>query len=121
MTITTGIGQRIKDKRKELGLSQTDLAVRLGLKSKSTICKIENGEDNLTQTSIIKYAKALNTTTSYLMGREDEAEKAATLNEIEGFLNSISDNPEAVKDFIEFYRKFISLPEKKRDAILSLL
>ena len=117
--MTTGIGQRIRDKRKELGLSQEELAVRMGLKSKSTICKIEQGKDNLTQESIVKYAKALNTTPTYLMGRETDKEK--DINVIEDFLNSISGNPQEVKEFIEFYKMFKNLPQKKRDAIRSLL
>lgn len=67
----TGIGERIKAARKELGISQTELAQRLGLKSKSTICKIERGEDNLTTETIAKYAKALGVSIQYLLGREE--------------------------------------------------
>lgn len=57
--MATGIGLRIKKRREELGLSQQELAERMGLKSKSTICKIEKGDDNLTTPIIIRYAKAL--------------------------------------------------------------
>lgn len=67
----TGIGQRIKAARLRLGISQTELAERLGLKSKSTICKIERGEDNLTTETIAKYAKALGVSIPYLLGREE--------------------------------------------------
>ena len=70
--MSTGIGNRIKNRRKKLGLSQEELANKMGLKSKSTICKIERGEDNLTTDTINKYADALNTTPFYLMGYEDE-------------------------------------------------
>lgn len=66
--MSTGIGERIKNRRKELGLSQEELAKKMGLKSKSTICKVETGGDNLTSTIVKKYAKALDTTPSYLMG-----------------------------------------------------
>ena len=69
--MSTGLGERIKRRRIELGLSQEDLAKRLGLKSKSTICKIERGDDNLTTTAITKYANALSVTPGYLMGWED--------------------------------------------------
>ena len=67
----TGLGQRIKAARLELGISQTELANRLGLRSKSTICKIERGEDNLTADTIVKYAEALGVSIPYLMGREE--------------------------------------------------
>lgn len=69
----TGIGLRIYNKRKELGWSQDELAAKMGLKSKSTICKIERGEDNLTADSVQKYADALGVTRGYLMGLEDGA------------------------------------------------
>ena len=69
--MSTGIGLRICNKRKELGWSQDELAAKMGLKSKSTICKIERGEDNLTADSVKKYAQALGVTPDYLYGNED--------------------------------------------------
>ena len=69
--MSRGIGLRIRNKRIELGISQEELASRMGLKSKSTICKIERGEDNLTADSVSKYANALGVTTDYLYGNED--------------------------------------------------
>ena len=66
--MSTGIGTRIKNRRIELGWSQEELAHNMGFRSKSTICKIERGEDNLTTTAVKKYADALHTTPSYLMG-----------------------------------------------------
>ena len=76
--MSTGLGERLKKKRKELGLSQEELAKRLGLKSKSTICKIERGDDNLTTTAIRKYANALNVEPGYLMGWEEVEVQAVT-------------------------------------------
>lgn len=64
------LGQRIKNRRKELGMTQTDLANKLGLKSKASVSKVELGEDNLTTTTIQKYADALETTPAALMGLE---------------------------------------------------
>ena len=66
--MSTGLGLRVKKRRLELGLSQEDLANRMELKSKSTICKVERGDDNLTTDTIRKYADALETTPAYLMG-----------------------------------------------------
>lgn len=66
------IGERIRDRRIELGLSQIDLAERVGITSKSTICKIEKGGDNLNNVTVAKYAKALHTTPAYLMGWTEE-------------------------------------------------
>jgi len=62
------LSKRIRARREELNLSQDELAKLLGYKSRSTIAKIESGENDLSQTKIEAFAKALQTTTSYLMG-----------------------------------------------------
>lgn len=69
--MSTGLGQRIKNKRIELGLSQDALAKKMGLKDKSSVCKVEKGDDNLTTDKIKRYATALGVAPSYLMGWED--------------------------------------------------
>jgi len=61
------IGDRIKKRREELGLSQEELALRMGYKSRSAITKIEKGQRDINQSKIIEYAKALETTPAYLM------------------------------------------------------
>lgn len=67
----TTIGQRIKVRREELGLTQGELAQKLGYKSKSTINKIELGINQITQDKINRFAKALDCSVSYLMGLDD--------------------------------------------------
>ena len=66
------IGERIKQRREELGLSQDELARLVGYKSRSSINKIELGFRDLTQSKIKKIADALQTTPSYIMGWLDE-------------------------------------------------
>ena len=60
--------KNIKHRRKQLGLSQDELAKSTGYTSKSTIAKIEKGLVDLSHTKILLFAKALNTTPSELMG-----------------------------------------------------
>lgn len=75
------IGKRIKEKRIELGITQEDLASKLGYKSKTTIAKIENGTNDITQSRVVDFANALNTTPAYLMGWEDsESQSVPALN-----------------------------------------
>ena len=62
------IGERIKFRRIELGLSQDELAQKLNYKSRSSINKIELGHQNLTQSKIKAIADALETTPAYIMG-----------------------------------------------------
>lgn len=64
--------KRIRERREKLGLSQWELAQKIGYTSRSTIAKIEAGENDLTQSKIAAFAKALHTTPAYLMGWEDE-------------------------------------------------
>lgn len=66
------IGERIKNRRKELGLTQEDLANKLGNKSRASVCTVEKDKEDLTTTRIRQYADALECTPAYLMGWEDE-------------------------------------------------
>lgn len=66
------IGQRIKEKREQLSLTQEELAKRIGSSNRSTISNYEQGARSFKQSQIAMFAKALNTTPAYLMGWEDE-------------------------------------------------
>lgn len=72
------IGKRIKEKREYLGITQEELAQKLGYKNKSTIAKIENGTNDIVQSKVIEFAKALETSVAYLMGWEDNLTKTNT-------------------------------------------
>lgn len=67
-----GIGNKIKKRRLELGMSQQELAEAMGYTSKSTINKIELGKNDVTQTKVMKFANVLKTTPAYLMDWEDD-------------------------------------------------
>ena len=76
------IGKNIMKRRKEVGLTQEDLAYKLGYKSKSTINKIELGINDVSQSKVKKIAEALNTTPAYLMGWEKEEKNNNTIASI---------------------------------------
>ena len=65
------IGKRIKFRRETLGLTQEELAKRLGYKSKTTIAKIESGANDIVQSKVKEFAAALDTTIAYLMDWEE--------------------------------------------------
>lgn len=72
---------RVREKRKELGLSQSQLAKIVGI-PQSTIGQIENGR-NKTTAKILELAEALQTTVAYLMhGEESKNPPEAKNNEI---------------------------------------
>ena len=68
------IGQRVRKARKEKGYNQTELANALG-KSLRTIQKYENGEIEISISMLNELAKALDTTTAYLLGYKTETVK----------------------------------------------
>ncbi len=67
--------ERIKQRRKDLGLRAEDVAERIGV-SPSTMFRYENGEiEKLPINHLVPIAKALHTSVDYLMGwTEDEKE-----------------------------------------------
>ena len=104
--------ERIKSRREELGLSQEELAHRIGYKDRSSIAKIESGVNDITQSKIKAIADALDTTPSYLMGWEESPsgsdEKTAdpkaggeSLEDIIPGYDSLSDlNKNRVRDYV---------------------
>lgn len=61
-------GERIKRRREELGLTQEELAKRLGYKGKSAISRIESAGDGISFKIAEKLAPALETTPEALFG-----------------------------------------------------
>ena len=69
------VGNNILNRRKSLGLTQEELAKKMGYKSKSTINKIELGINDIPQSKIARFAEVLRTTPAQLMGWEEKEEK----------------------------------------------
>jgi len=62
------VGDNIKRRRFELRMSQQELADAMGYKTRSTIAKIESGENDVTQKKLQKFAAVLDTTVESLIG-----------------------------------------------------
>ncbi len=56
------LGDNIKHRRTQLGLSQQELAEHMGYRSRSTIAKIESGENDIPRAKLQKLAHILQTT-----------------------------------------------------------
>ncbi len=61
------VGTNIKRRRFELKMSQQELADAMGYKSRSTIAKIESGENDVSQKKLNKFANVLDTTPEALI------------------------------------------------------
>jgi len=62
------LSTRLRLRREELGLSQEQLAQRMGYRSKSSITKLEKGINDIPQSKVEELAAALETTPAYLLG-----------------------------------------------------
>lgn len=110
--------KNIKNLRKQLGLSQEDLANKVGYTSPSSIAKIEKGEVDLPISKILLFAKSLYTTAADLMGWE---ENDTTVSKLEQHpLLEIYDNlnNEGQKNLMDYAEYIANKPEyKKCDTI----
>ena len=90
------IGERIKYRRKELGLTVDEVAERLG-KNRATIYRYESNDIEKLPTPILEpLATVLNTTPAYLMGWTEQKESTPTdsngRSAIVEKINSLSDS-----------------------------
>ena len=87
--------ENIRQRREELGMSQETLAKLVGYTNRSTIARIERGDIDLPQSMIVKFANALQTSPSLLMGWEwDEPESYYFDPEVAQMAQEISERPE---------------------------
>ena len=69
MNLESQFGARVREKRKELGLSQEVLASRAGL-HRTYIGSVERGERNISLRNIFQFARALHCKASELVDFE---------------------------------------------------
>lgn len=62
------VAKNIRNRRIELGMTQSDLAKKMGYADKSAISRIENGKNDINQSTVERFAKALSTTPMAIMG-----------------------------------------------------
>lgn len=67
----TDFGKKVKARREQLGMTQEELAEKLGYKTKSTITKIECGINDPVLSRVSAFAEALDTTVSYFMSWDE--------------------------------------------------
>jgi repressor LexA len=97
------IGKRIKEKRESLGMTQEELAAKLGYKNKSSIAKIETGTNDIVQSKVVEFANILDTTVAYLMGWENIPKSSKRKGVVINVLGRVAAGIpiEAVEDIID--------------------
>lgn len=104
------VADRIKTRREELMMSQDELAARLHLKGRSSVCKAEKSGNSMTLKTVKAYAEALGCTPGYLMGWEEEAEPT----EDNGyFLGSLMHD----STLLDYIKKITELNDEDKEAL----
>lgn len=101
-------------RRKELGITQEELAFRMGYKSKSTINKIELGINDIPQSKVVKFAEILNVSVAYLMGWEEVQKNNDAMSDI--IVRIRTD-----ENFFEAVNIMYSLDDEKFSSIKQML
>lgn len=105
------IGERIRARRKEIGMSADELGKRLG-KDRSTVFRYEKGDIEKVPIDILEpIAEALKTTPAALMGWE----------EVQKNNNTIADIVVRLRSDDEFFNVVSKLNELDSDKLSSLL
>jgi transcriptional regulator with XRE-family HTH domain len=76
--IDIDVGARIRTRRVFLGLSQTKLAKALGLTFQQ-VQKYERGDNRVSASTLVRVARALDTTVAALVGEDDSAPSDAPM------------------------------------------
>lgn len=103
------LADRVKQRREELGLSQEQLALKMGYNSRTSINKIENGRP-CSQKIIARLAEALQVSIPYLMGWEDEEKEKPTVQD-----DGLTENQQKLMQFVK------SVPDDKAAMILKVI
>ena len=121
------IGQRIKQRRKELKMSADELAQKLG-KNRATIFRYENGDiENLPLDILEPIANALHTTPSPLMGWEEVQKNNDVISDIIVKLRTDAEFLSVVKkayssaDFLSVVKCLEKLDNKKLNGVKQML
>lgn len=101
--------KNLKDARTDVGLTQKQLAQKIGI-SQQSYSDYENGRTFPDATTLIELANALNVSIDYLLGRTDDLGAVVISN------HSV---PHLTEDEAELLRLYGALPPKFKQSLLS--
>lgn len=100
------IGEKIKTRRLQIGMSQRELARKMGYSDNSTLNRIEKGTVDVSQAKVVQFAKVLNVSIAYLMDWEEEKQITTDI---------LTDGE---KKLLELFRQ---VPEEMQDVVLEMI
>ena len=108
------LSDRVRRRREELRMTQEELALRMGYKSRVSINKIENGRP-VSQKIIARLAEALDVSIPYLMGWDEKPAE-----ELQG-LGALAATVLIDPDVMDMVQKYTALSESDRRAVRTFL
>ena len=105
-------GVRVRAARVAAGLTQLELARAMGYSTRSTISRIESGDNQVPMDRLDALAAALRTTPAYLLGQEGAAAEPAAPQ---------AAAPEDDPFLQEFWRCAMSLRRDQQEMLLRLM
>ena len=110
------VGERIRQRREELNMTQEELAKKVGYTSRSSVAKVEANANGMLQSKLILFANALQTTPAYLLGWEETP--ASTKNDA---ITDIILRLRADEAFLNMVETLSKLPPEQLTAVDLLL
>lgn len=101
------IGEKIKQRRLELGITQRELARRMGYSDNSTLNRIEKGLVDVTQSKVVQFANVLSCSIAYLMDWEEDKKIPTDKN--------LTDGEQLL---LELFHK---VPDDKKEMLLKMI
>ena len=118
------VGEKLKERRKLLGLSQTELADMLGI-SFQQIQKYEKGKNRISASRLVDLSNVLDVNITYFFNEiptnvlKQSPRLMTSLNEEPS--NEIKDNPMTKRETLTLVRNYYKITdEKKRRSIITL-
>ena len=110
-------GVRVRAARVAAGLTQLELARAMGYSTRSTISRIESGDNQVPMDRLDALAAALRTTPAYLLGQDGAAAEPAAPQAAAPQAAAQEDDP-----FLqEFWRCAMSLRRDQQEMLLRLM
>ena len=106
--------ERLKTLRKEAGLTQVDVAEKLGI-SQPAYASWERGVKKPTQDNLVKIAQILNVSIDYLVGNSDKDVKEDALDNVE-LLFRMNSKGLTEEEKIIFKKELIEFMEERKRA-----
>lgn len=97
------IGDRIRERRIELGMTQDELAKKLGYKTRSTITRIEKNDNDVNQSTLVKIAEALDVPPEYFIAPIEHPNRHSHIMKYIELMKGLSDaDIDNVMQYIDF-------------------